>query len=84
MVKHLERRLKKYIQWKLGFCFLHEKFLKSLCYIRSQNVSYSELKLSTFSLFKLFVESSQFLSGATKVSSKVRAVELTSMNNNIC
>ena len=56
---------------------MHEKFLKSLGEIRSQNVSYSKLKLNTLSLFKLFVEFSQFLSG-------VRAVELTSMNNSIC
>ena len=68
----------------IGLCFIHEKFLKSLGDIRSQNVSYSKLKLNTLSLFKLFVEFSQFLSGATKVSNNVRAVELTSMNNSIC
>ena len=45
---------------------------------------YSKLKLNTFSLMELFVEFSQFLSGATNVSNKIRAVELTSKNNSIC
>ena len=48
------------------------------------NVSYAKLKLSTFSPLELFVELRQFLSGATKVSNKIRAVELISMNNRIC
>ena len=82
--KILRKKIKKVYSMKLGFCFIHEKFLKSLGDIRSQNVSYSKLKLNTLSLFKLFVEFSQFLSGATKVSNNVRAVELTSMNNSIC
>ena len=46
---------------------MHEKILKSLGDIRSQNVSYSKLKLNTLSLFKLFVEFSQFLSGAIAI-----------------
>ena len=36
-----------------------------------------------FSLLGLFVEFSQFLNGATKVSIKKKAVELTSTNNSI-
>ena len=82
--KILRKKIKKVYSMKLGFCFIHEKFLKSLGDIRSQNVSYSKLKLNTLSLFKLFVEFSQFLSGATKVSNKIGAVELTAMNNSIC
>ena len=39
------------------------------------------LKQSIFSLLELYVEFSQFLRGATEVSNKIRAVELTSKNN---
>ena len=58
--------------------------MKSLGHTISQNVSNSKLELNTSNLLELFVEFSQFLSGATKVSNKIRAVELTSMNNSIC
>ena len=58
--------------------------MKILGCVSSQNVSYSKLKLITFSILGLFGEFSQFLSGATKAINKTRAVELTSMYNSIC
>ena len=82
--KTLRKKIKKSVQRTLSFCFIHEKFFKSLGYISSQNVSYCKLKLNTFSLLLLFVEFSQFLNGETKVSNKIKAVVLTSMNNSIC
>ena len=83
-VKTLREKIKKSAQRTLRFRFIHENFWKSLGCISSKNVPYSKLKLSTFSPLELFVELRQFLSGATKVSNKIRAVELTSMNNSIC
>ena len=83
-VKTLREKIKKSAQRTLCFRFIHENFWKSLGCISSKNVSYSKLKLSTFSPLELFVELRQFLSGATKVSNKIRAVELISMNNRIC
>ena len=83
-VKTLREKIKKSAQITLRFRFIHKNFWKSLGCISSKSVSYSKLKLNTFSLLELFVELSQFLSGATKVSNKIRAVELTSMNNSIC
>ena len=83
-VKTLREKIKKSAQRTLRFRFIHENFWKSLGCISSKNVSYSKLKLSTFSPLELFVELRQFLSGATKVSNKIRAVELISMNNRIC
>ena len=78
--KTLGKKIKKVYSMNTRLLFIHETFLKSLGYIRSQNVSYSKLKFNTFSLFYLFVKFSQFLSGATKVSNKIGAVELTAMN----
>ena len=72
--KTLRNKIKKSVQITLGFCFIHGKFLKSLGYVSSQNILYSKLKLNISSLLELFVEFSQFLSGATKVSNKIRAV----------
>ena len=72
--KHSDRRLKSlsknntlpFYTWKVFEKFrLHEL----------KNVSYSKLKLNTFSPLELFAELSQFLSGATKVSNKITAVE---------
>ena len=83
-VKTLREKIKKSAQRTLCFRSIHENFWKSLGCISSKNVSYSKLKLSTFSPLELFVELRQFLSGATKVSNKIRAVELISMNNRIC
>ena len=60
---------------------MNAKFLISLSYTSSQNVSYFKLKQSIFSMLELYVEFSQFLRGATEVSNKIRAVELTSKNN---
>ena len=77
--KTLREKIIKSVQRTLGFCLIHENFLKSLGYISSRNVSYCKLKLNNFSLMLLFVEFSQFLSEATKVSNKIKAVELTSM-----
>ena len=77
-VNHPERRLKSLSKEQFA------SVLKSLGCVSSQNVSYSKLKLNTFSLLGLFGEFSQFLSGATKAINKTRAVELTSMYNNIC
>ena len=77
--KTLREKIIKSAQRTLGFCLIHENFLKSLGYISSRNVSYCKLKLNNFSLMLLFVEFSQFLSEATKVSNKIKAVELTSM-----
>ena len=60
--------------------------MKSFEKYRSHKLSknlYSKLKLNMFSLLELFMEFSQFLSGATKVSNKIKAVELTSTNNSI-
>ena len=79
----LRKKTKKSVQRTIGICFIHGKFLKSLGHICSQNVSYSKFKLNTCGLLELFVEFSQFLRGANKVSHKIRAVELTSMNNSI-
>ena len=77
-VKHSERRLKSLSKEHSA------SVLKSLGCVSSQNVSYSKLKLNTFSLLGLFGEFSKFLSGATKAINKTRAVELTSMYNSIC
>ena len=83
-VKTLREKIKKSAQRTLRFRLIHKNFWKSFGCISSKSVSYSKLKLNTFSLLELLVELSQFLSGATKVSNKIRAVELTSMNNSIC
>ena len=81
-VKTLREKIKESVQRTLRFCFIHENFLKSLgCKLK--NVAYSKLKWNTFSPLELFAELSQFLSGATKVSNKIRAVELTSMINSL-
>lgn len=77
-------KIKKSVQRTLRFRFINGKFLKSLGCISSKNVLCSKLKLNTFSLLELFADLSQFLSGATKVSNKIRAVELTSMNDSVC
>ena len=82
-LKHSERRFKSLFKEHYAFVSYMEIFLKILGCISSKNISYSELILNTFSLLELFVELSQFLSGATKVSNKIRAVELTSMKNRI-
>ena len=60
------------------------KFFEEFRLHKLKNVSYSTLKLNTFSFLELFAELSQFLCGATKVSNKITAVGLTSMNNSIC
>ena len=80
--KHSYRRLKSlsknntlpFYTWKVFEKFrLHEL----------KNVSYSKLKLNTFSPLELFAELSQFLSGATKVSNKITAVEwITAFSQN--
>ena len=49
--KALGKKIKKVYLMNTRLLFIHETFLKSLGYIRSQNVSYSELKFNTFSLF---------------------------------
>ena len=77
-VNHPERRLKSLSKEHSA------SVLKSLGCVSSQNVSYSKLKLNTFSLLGLSGEFSQFLSGATKAINKTRAVELTPMYNSIC
>ena len=59
------------------------KFLEKFRLHKLKNVSYSKLKWNTFSPLELFAELSQFLSAATKVSNKIRAVELTSMTNSL-
>ena len=63
--------------------FHTRKFLEKFRLHKLKNVSYSKLKWNTFSPLELFAELSQFLSAATKVSNKIRAVELTSMTNNL-
>ena len=80
--KHSDRRLKSlsknntlpFYTWKVFEKFrLHEL----------KNVSYSKLKLNTFSPLELFAELSQFLSGANKVSNKITAVEwITAFSQN--
>ena len=82
-VKTFREKIKESVQRTLSFCFIHENFLKSLGLHKLKNVSYSKLKWNTFIPLELFAELSQFLSAATKVSNKIRAVELTSMNNSI-
>ena len=57
---------------------LHTWYQKMFAlYKIKKNVSYSKLKLNTFSLLKLFEEFSQFLSRATKVSNKIYKVNET-------
>ena len=82
-VKTFREKIKESVQRTLSFCFIHENFLKSLGLHKLKNVSYSKLKWNTFIPLELFAELSQFLSAATKVSNKIRAVELTSMTNNL-
>ena len=82
--KTLREKIKKSVKRTCRFRFIRKKFLKSLGCITLQSVAYSKLTLNTCSRSGLFVEFSQFLSGATKVSNKIRAVELTSINNSIC
>ena len=82
-LKHSERRLKSLFKEhyaSVSYIKVFEKFRLH----KLKNVSNSRLKLNTLSLLELFAEHSQFLSGATKVSNKIRAVEWTSMNNGIC
>ena len=49
--KTLGKNIKKVYSMNTRLLFIHETILKSLRYIRSQNVSYSKLKFNTFSLF---------------------------------
>ena len=73
----------KTLREKIKKCSKNKVFEKFRLH-KLKNVSFSKLKLNTFSLLEFFVEHSQFLSGATKVSNKIRAaVEWTSMNNGI-
>ena len=83
-VKTLREKIKKPVQRTLHFRFIHEKFFQKFRLHKLKNVLYSKLNLNTFSLLELFAEHSQFLSGATKVSNKIRAAEWTSINNGIC
>ena len=65
-VKTLREKIKKSFKEHYASILYMEKLKK---------ISYSKLKLNTFSPLELFAELSQFLSGATKVSNKITAVE---------
>ena len=82
-VKTLREKIKESVKRTLRFCFIHENFLKSLGCISSKMLHTLNWNGTLFSPLELFAELSQFLSGATKVSNKIRAVELTSMTNRL-